>query len=105
MVSFGVFWFPVVGIIISIIWFILGVQDRYYFEGFRIQVQEVENEISNELKVVNLKGREFGSVKDVETNFLTWRWKFGSLSRLPALVPLLFSVIWILLLSIVLITD
>jgi hypothetical protein len=101
----GVFWFPVAGIIISAVWFILGAQDRYYFEGFRIQVRQVEEEISNELKITNLKGREFASVKDVQTDWVTWRWSFGSLSRLPALVPILFALMWSALLVVVRMTK
>ncbi|MBN1452114.1 MAG: hypothetical protein JW963_13945 [Anaerolineales bacterium] len=98
----GIFWFPVVGIIISMVWFVLGAQDRYYFEAFRAQTREVESEISNELGVINLKGKEFGSAAVVKKDFLTWHWKFGSLSRLPALVPFLFVLIWILVFLIVL---
>ena len=100
----GVFWFPTAGIVFSGVWFILGAQDRYYFEGFRAQVREVEKEISKELKITNLDGREFGSVKDVKTDFFTRRWSFASLSRLPSLIPIVFTVIWSAILVIVLIT-
>ena len=93
----GVFWFPIVGIIISALWFILGAQDRYYFEGFRNQTRQVEAELSKELNSTNLQGLEFGSANVDRTNLLTWRWKRASLSRLPAIVPLFFVFLWYLL--------
>ena len=49
--------FPVGGIMISIIWYVLGAQDRYYFEGFRIQTQEVEKAITDILGIEQLEQR------------------------------------------------
>jgi|APSaa5957512622_1039677.scaffolds.fasta_scaffold15104_2 hypothetical protein len=90
--------FPIGGIIISIIWYVLGTQDRYYFEGFRVQTQEVEKAITNALGIEQLEKRVFAKPEKVKTSFLTKRWQKISLSRLPALVPLVFLLLWIFLL-------
>lgn len=91
----GLILFPIVGVIISIIWYVLGAQDRYYFEGFRKQIREIEQEICTELGVTQLENRMFGSAHEAETNWLTWRSHKASLGRLPALIPLIFALIWV----------
>jgi hypothetical protein len=95
--------FSIIGFVISVIWYVLGAQDRYYFEGFRKQVQEIEQEISAELGVTQLKDHLFGSAQKAKTDWLTWRLPGASLSRLPALIPVFVVLIWVVVLSILLI--
>lgn len=88
--------FPVAGIFISVVWYILGAQDRYYFEGFRKQIQYLENEITSELGIEDLEMFIFGNPANVKQGVFTWRWKFLSLSRLVAAFPIFFLVFWII---------
>ncbi|WKZ38405.1 MAG: hypothetical protein QY332_10730 [Anaerolineales bacterium] len=79
--------FPVVGGLISLIWYILGAHDRYYFEGFRMQVQHLENKITKELGIEDVGMFAFGNPTNVKKDLFTWRWRFISLSRLVAALP------------------
>lgn len=87
--------FPAIGIFISFIWYILGAQDRYYFEGFRNQVQYLENQMTKELGIEDLRMFAFGDPINVKQGLFTWRWRFISLSRLVAALPLFFLISWI----------
>jgi hypothetical protein len=89
--------FPAAGIFISLIWYILGAQDRFYFEGFRSQIQYIENMIIEKLEINDVNMFAFGNPTDVKQDIiLTWRWKFISLSRLVAAFPIFFLVSWII---------
>jgi hypothetical protein len=90
--------FPVVGGLISLIWYILGAQDRYYFEGFRMQVQHLENKITEELGIEDVGMFAFGNPTNVKKDLFTWRWRFISLSRLVAALPLFFLFFWAVIL-------
>jgi hypothetical protein len=90
--------FPAVGIFISLIWYILGAQDRYYFEGYRRQIQYLENKITKELGIDDVDMFAFGNPTDVKQGVFTWRWKFISLSRIVAALPLFFLVSWTIVL-------
>ncbi len=92
----GIILFPLVGMIISIIWFVLGAQDRYYFEGLRKQTQHVERIIANELGMTQLDDAVLGHIKGLRFDVLTWRLSPLSLSRLPAVVPLVLLFLWVL---------
>jgi hypothetical protein len=91
--------FPSAGIFISLIWYILGAQDRYYFEGFRNQIQYLEKQISKELGIEDLHRFAFGNPTDVKQGAFTWRWKFISLSRLVAAFPIFFLIAWLITLG------
>ena len=97
--------FPAVGIFISLIWYILGAQDRYYFEGFRKQVQYLENKITKELGIEDVDMFAFGNPTDVKQGLFTWRWRFISLSCLVAALPLFFLISWIVALWFILIAS
>lgn len=88
--------FPAIGIFISFIWYVLGAQDRYYFEGFRKQVQYLENKIAKELGIKDLDMFAFGDPAIIKQDPFTWRWKFISLSRLVAALPLFFLISWMI---------
>ncbi len=88
--------FPTAGIFVSLVWYILGAQDRYYFEGFRKQIQYLENKISKELGIEDIRLFAFGNPIDVKQGISTWRWKFISLSRLVAVFPIFFLVVWVI---------
>jgi hypothetical protein len=88
--------FPTVGVFVSLVWYILGAQDRYYFEGFRKQIQYLEKEITKELEIEDGRMFAFGNPVDVKQDIFTWRWKLISLSRLIAAFPIFFLIIWII---------
>ena len=88
--------FPVIGMFVSLIWYILGAQDRYYFEGFRKQVQYLENQMMKELGIKDLDSFAFGNPINVKKDLFTQRWRFISLSRLVAALPLFFLISWVI---------
>jgi len=88
---------PTLGCIVSFLWYILGAQDHFYFEGFRKQVQSMEQVIAKESKIPSSKVSLFGHVKDVKWNPVTWRSRFLSLSKLTAVFPLLFLALWLVI--------
>ena len=83
------------GIIVSLLWYILGAQDHYYFEGFRQQVRALEQTIAKELGVSSLTNFPFGQVQDIKRNLVTWHWSPLSLSKLIAIFPIFFLFLWI----------
>lgn len=97
----GFVMFPILGIIVSVLWYILGAQDHYYFEGFRKQIWSLEKAISKELAVSALEEYLFDQVKDVKFNLVTWRWKIISLSKLIAIFPILFLILWVVMLFLI----
>lgn len=88
--------FPTAGIFVSLVWYILGAQDRYYFEGFRKQIQYLENEITKELGIEDLDMFTFGNPTNVKQGIFTWRWKYLSLSRFVAAFPIFFLSVWVI---------
>ena len=90
--------FPAVGIFLSLVWYILGVQDRYFFEGFRKQIQYLENKISSKLKINDIEHFSFGNPIIEKQDLFTRRLKFLSLSRLAAAFPIFFFVTWLIVL-------
>jgi len=86
------------GLFLSLIWYILAAQDRYYFEGFRAQIQALEDRITKLLNIENFDKFTFGKPTDVTEDFLTWRLKTLSLSRLVSASPVLFFLLWLVFL-------
>lgn len=83
---------PVFGIIVSMIWYVLGAQDTCAYLGYRDQVKLVEALVTKEVGATNLP--PFNPLGTKKYNLLTWRLNPISLSKLLSLLPLLFVVAW-----------
>jgi len=83
---------PVFGIIVSLVWYVLGAQDRNAYLGYRDQVGLVEALVTKEVGATDLP--PFNPFGTKEYNLLAWRFNLISLSRLLSLLPLLFVVGW-----------
>jgi hypothetical protein len=83
---------PVFGIIVSLVWYVLGAQDRCAYLGYRDQVQLVEGLVTKEVGATDLP--PFNPLGIKKYNLLTWRLNLISLSRLLSLFPFLFVVGW-----------
>jgi hypothetical protein len=69
-----------------------------YFEGFRKQVQHLENKITKELEIEDAGMFAFGNPTNVKKDLFTWRWRLISLSRLVVALPLFFLFFWAVIL-------
>jgi hypothetical protein len=88
--------FSIIGLFLSAVWYLLGVQDRYYFEGYRKQIQYLEDQFAREYNIEDIEKFQFGNPLEVEPDIFTWRWKSVSLSRLPGAIPLGFFIFWLI---------
>jgi hypothetical protein len=90
------FWLlPAFGIVVSLIWYILGAQDRCAYLGYREQIHLVEKMVTKEVGATDLPAFNPSGIN--KYNWLTWRFEPISLSKLLALFPLLFAVSWAVL--------
>ena len=93
---------PVLGICTSTLWYVLGVQDRYAYQGAREPINAIEAMAAQEYGVKNLPPF---NPRDIQKSFawkdvVTWRCKPISLSRLLGISPLVFFVLWAIFLVI-----
>jgi hypothetical protein len=110
--------FPLLGLSVSLLWFVVGAQDRKLVEIYRDQINEAFRQIKNRLAktdpwVINIPSvgttnwqrpavpkQASGSVepKGLLDPMLSWRLTTISTTRLPALIPLLLVLVWTMLL-------
>jgi hypothetical protein len=86
---------PILGMFVSLVWYVLGAQDRYAYVGLREQINLVERMVTEEVNASDLPSFNSSGIK-IKYDWLTWRVRSISLSRLPALFPLLFVLVWVL---------
>lgn len=85
------------GVVLSLVWYLCGAEDRYLVLIYRQQVKDAADQIGSGLP----KPYEYvGQVDDLcvypPANPLEWRWPFISTTRLAALIPLLALTGWLL---------
>ena len=85
---------PAFGVVVSIIWYVLGVQDRCAYLGYREQIAEIEKMVTEEVGAKDLPPFNPLGTKAKKYNVLNWRWGPISLSKLLALFPLFFLLAW-----------
>ena len=91
---------PAFGIVVSLFWYILGAQDRHAYLGYRDQIDSVEELVKKEAGAPDLpRFNPFGGKK---RSLLSWRSELISLSKLLALFPIFFMLVWIVVVLIVL---
>jgi hypothetical protein len=83
---------PLLGVVVSLFWYVLGAQDSCAYLGYREQIKQVEVLVSKALGATDLP--PFNPLGTKNYNPLAWRLKLISLSKLLSLFPLLFLVGW-----------
>ena len=74
----------------------MGAQDRYMVELYRKQMESAFKTIDNENFLKIYVGQVEGLSADIKSNIFSWRIKSISITRLAALIPLIFILIWII---------
>lgn len=82
------------GILVSILWFVLAAQDRCAYLGYREQICLFEEIIIEKMELTGFP--RFNSSGTHIRDWLTWRNDKISLSKLVAIFPVLFAGLWLL---------
>ena len=98
----------VVGIVMSILWYVMGAEDRYLVRLYRDQIKKAADEVIKTI-LTDQSARDIyryvGQVdkaarKDLEKGSIWerisgWRWEPISTTKLAALFPLVVSALWV----------
>ncbi len=91
-------WIPFFGILIAILWYIFGAQDRYLVALYRKEVEQagIEVKLKYKLSDYNFIGQT-ENVTNIKIGIQPYQWRCESLSttKLAALFPLAILVLWI----------
>ncbi len=89
----------ILGLLFAIIWYMLGAQDRYLCELYRMQVQWASKVLGDDT-ISSYVGqvKDAPEAKGLGRGLLTWRWEFLSSTKMAAFVPLLMAALWIIFL-------
>lgn len=94
--------FILVNIFICLIWYIFGAQDRYLTILYRNQAHQSGKACADELSLENYQavGVTQGTPINVtpKHSLIQWRSNIFSMTRLPAVVPIVFFTCWVLVL-------
>lgn len=93
--SLSILTLPCLGFFVSILWFILAAQDRCAYLGYREQISSFEDIITEKIEITGFP--KFNSSGTQIRDWLTWRDNRISLSKLVAIFPVLFGILWFLL--------
>lgn len=91
------------GLMLSLVWYVMGAEDRYLVRVYRDQVMQAAAVLSSALWPVNQPHyRSVGDLSDVshalKPSISGWRIEAISTTRLAALIPLAVSMVWLALL-------
>jgi hypothetical protein len=92
---------------LSVIWWVFGAQDRHLVVVYRGQIEEAWSLLSSKAPALASKlprdyryAGETAGITGLDWHSpLEWRWEPISTTRLPALVPLLLLVFWLVLIA------
>jgi hypothetical protein len=108
-------YFLIVEAFLSLIWWVFGAQDRWTIATLRAQVAESWNLLANMSSCASVLPAGYPHAGQIEGDPLKetlrtnrpqwvspaeWRWQRISITRLPAVVPLLLFVIWLALIGV-----
>jgi hypothetical protein len=108
--------FPAAGMLLSAIGYVAGANDRHLVELYRKQLAQAANNLLESNGVTDPKavyetwahaGRNPREVEDIvgkpRNSLTSWRWDPVSVTRLPALLSLVFFFVWLLVVLILLV--
>ncbi|MET0636544.1 MAG: hypothetical protein ABWZ25_10990 [Chitinophagaceae bacterium] len=97
--------FAVLGIVLSLIWYVFGANDKYLVTLYKKAVESASFKLMEALGPGKAypNEKEYSFVGDTEARYvglkaslLSWRIKWCSVTHLAALVPLLLSMAWVI---------
>jgi len=90
----------VVGAVVSLIWYVMGAEDRFLVRVYRRQVKDAADLLARQVWVTSVQGpyRHAGelteSSKGMGWELSGWRWEQISTTRLAAWIPLILTLTW-----------
>jgi hypothetical protein len=90
---------------LSLVWYAFGAQDRWIVAAFREQVNQswqlaIKQPSASALRDTPHAGQTEALGRKQWKGLLEWRWQLLSTTRLPAAVPFLLFVIWVVLIGV-----
>ena len=88
----------IVGLIFSILWYMLGSQDRYLFKLYQKHVELAFHEINkSEKNTTSFVGQvdDLSQAYQFETGWFTWRKQSISSTKMAAIVPFVITCLWV----------
>jgi hypothetical protein len=103
-------WFLIAEAALSVVWWVFGAQDRWLIELYRDQIEQswtlLRKQITVELPSdYPHTGQTENQPKDPRENLVEWRSERFSITRLPAVVPLLLLGVWLGLIVVYVLTQ
>lgn len=99
--SVGRLWMlPAFGIVVSLLWYILAAQDTYAYLGYRNQIISVEELVIREVGVSDFP--RFNPLGSGKYSLFAWWSERISLPKLLALFPMLFILVWVVIMLVML---
>jgi len=89
------------GLGLSLVWYVMGAEDRYLVQIYREQVKQAAKVLSSSLWPADIDSYQYvGDLDDVkiECGLSGWRFEPISTTRLAALIPLAVTMLWLALL-------
>lgn len=91
------------GLTLSLVWYVMGAEDRYLVRVYRDQVMQAAAGLSSALWPANHPPYRYvgdldGVSKPIKQSLSGWRIETISTTRLAALIPLAVSMVWLVLL-------
>ena len=89
----------VVGAALSLIWYVMGAEDRFLVRVYRKHVKDAEALVAQSVWTEAPPYRYVGEIgessKAISSDVSGWRWELLSTTRLAALIPLLVLGTWV----------
>jgi hypothetical protein len=91
---------PLLGVLMSALWFVTGAQDRYLVVFYRAMITHAANRVAPSDDQWAHPGLEIEAAEKilgtpVERSWLQWRSRHVSVTRLPAIVPVVIGTLWL----------
>lgn len=88
------------GFVLSLVWYVMGAEDRYLVQVYRAQVREAAEVLTSALWQVpdhpyHYVGDPTGVSQSIKLSVAGWRLEFISTTRLASLLPLGISLVWL----------
>lgn len=88
------------GFVLSLVWYVMGAEDRYLVQVYRAQVKEAAEVLMSALWQVpdrqyRYVGDPTGASQSIKPSVAGWRLELISTTRLASLIPLGVSLVWL----------
>lgn len=85
---------PFLGILFSLLWYLIGAQDVYFYEGYRNAVTAAEELVLSKLSNTVSPTNKY--IRDIKPNLFRFKIRHIGVTTFAAICPILFLILWIL---------